>query len=230
MSYFAQNIKFLRNEKKLTAEEFKELCGLSVSVLMLENGNAHPSPEELLRIAEKLNYPLEKLIRTDLQKMQQKLKNFRLGLLALDIDGVLTDGGMYFTQNGDEFKKFNTKDGLAIIRLVQSGKQVAFISSGTNDNIIRNRAEFLGVQRVYVGTWKKREIIEKWCDELKISLAEVAYIGDDINDMEVIQTVGFSACPADAAYQVRQSVHIILESKGGQGAVREFIERFIMPL
>jgi YrbI family 3-deoxy-D-manno-octulosonate 8-phosphate phosphatase len=230
MNHFSQNIKFLRNEKQITATEFRELCKLSVSTMMIENGSINPAPDELLRIAEALKYPVERLVREDIAGTYQKIKGFKMDLLALDVDGVLTDGGMYFTQNGDEFKKFNTKDGLAIIRMTQAGINVAFISSGINDNIIKKRADFLGVQRVYVGTWKKLEVLEGWCNELNTTLDHVAYIGDDLNDLVAIKKVGLSACPSDAVSKIKQSVHIVLEKRGGKGAVREFAERFVMDI
>jgi len=90
-----------------------------------------------------------------------------------------------------------------------------------------HRAKVLGVQKVYIGTWKKMEILEKWCEELKISLKQVAYIGDDLNDIPVINKVGLSACPADAAEEVKENVNIILSLRGGQGCVREFADKYL---
>ena len=90
-----------------------------------------------------------------------------------------------------------------------------------------HRAKVLGVQKVYIGTWKKMEILEKWCEELKISLKQVAYIGDDLNDIPVINKVGLSACPADAAEEVKEKANIILSLRGGQGCVREFADNYL---
>lgn len=163
-------------------------------------------------------------------KKYYMLKNFKFQFLALDIDGVLTDGGMYYTESGDEFKKFNAKDGLAIKTLIAMGKHVGFVSSGINGNIIENRARTLGVQKVYTGTWKKVEILEQWCKELNIGLENVAYIGDDVNDIPAIQKAGLSACPADAVPLVKEAVNIVLSKKGGEGCVREFVEKYIMEI
>jgi 3-deoxy-D-manno-octulosonate 8-phosphate phosphatase (KDO 8-P phosphatase) len=147
--------------------------------------------------------------------------------LVLDVDGVLTDGGMYYTESGDEFKKFNTKDGLGIKRLTADGFPVAFLSSGKNKKLIASRAKLLGVQYVYVGFDEKLGILEDWCKKLKVDPKHVAYIGDDVNDLKVIPFVGFTACPADAVARVKKSVNIVLRKKGGDACVREFIERFI---
>jgi len=230
MSYLLQNIKYLRNEKNISAAEFKKSCRLTASAAKIKSGKFVPSPDELIRISEILNCPADKLLKSDIAGDRKKIKNFRMDLLALDVDGVLTDGGMHYTQKGDEFKKFSTKDGLAIIKMVDAGHRVAFISSGVNDRIIKERAKHLGVQYVYVGTWKKLEILEKWCKELKTDLSHVAYIGDDMNDIRVINKVGLSACPANAALKVKLAATVVLDRKGGKGCVREFIERFVMEI
>jgi YrbI family 3-deoxy-D-manno-octulosonate 8-phosphate phosphatase len=227
MSYLASNIQFLRKQKKLDALTFKGKAGLTSSLTQIENAQVEPNLDELIRIAELLQVPVDRLLREDLAGVHKKLHSFQLGLLVLDVDGVLTDGGMFYTQGGDEFKKFNAKDGLAIKTLTADGVKVGFLSSGINDRIIQDRAKLLGVQYVYVGTWKKLEILTEWCNELKIHLSNVAYIGDDVNDLAVIKAVGFSACPADAVAKVKQAAHVILEHKGGKGCVREFVERFI---
>jgi 3-deoxy-D-manno-octulosonate 8-phosphate phosphatase (KDO 8-P phosphatase) len=227
MSYINKNIVFLRNEKQITSEDFAKRCGLS-SLIYIENGNMEPSLDETIRISEVLNYPVDRLLKEDIVGTQEKLKNLRIDFLALDIDGVLTDGGMFYSQNGDELKKFNSKDGLAIKTITSKNFNVGFISSGINNHIISERAKLLGVQHVYVGTWKKLEILEKWCTDLKIKLENVAYIGDDVNDLAVVEKVGLSACPADAVLKIKQAAQFVLEKKGGKGCVREFIERFIM--
>jgi 3-deoxy-D-manno-octulosonate 8-phosphate phosphatase (KDO 8-P phosphatase) len=228
MSYLHKNIQFLRKHNKIGAEKFVEMTGLSALLVLIENGNTTPGPDEMVRISEVFHIPLDTLIKVDLAARYKKIKNLKPALLALDVDGVLTDGGMFYTQQGDEFKKFNAKDGLAIKTLTSSNFPVAFISSGINDRIITERAKLLGVQHVYVGTWKKLEVLEKWCTELGIALQNVAYIGDDVNDLPVMTAVGLSACPADAVAKVRNAAAVILKNKGGKGCVREFVEEFIM--
>src|ERR1035438_3800547 len=125
------------------------------------------------------------------------MKNIKF--LVLDVDGVLTDGGMYYTESGDEFKKFNAKDGLAIRRLTKSGIPVGIISHGQLSKLINKRADLLGIEYVCVGMeMKKLDILKDWCNKLNIDLNDVAYIGDDINDLEIMHAVGVSACPDDA--------------------------------
>jgi YrbI family 3-deoxy-D-manno-octulosonate 8-phosphate phosphatase len=153
---------------------------------------------------------------------KSKLK--RVKLLILDVDGVMTDGGMLFTENGDQAKKYNTKDGMAIRALDKYGVQAGIISSGFKLNMVKDRAELLKIKHIYVGRDPKMEILLGWCEKLLISLEEVAIIGDDINDLPVMRAVGFSACPADAVLKVKEAVNLVLHTKGGQGCVREFID------
>ena len=149
-------------------------------------------------------------------------------MLVLDVDGVMTDGGMYYTETGDQFKKFDTKDGMGIRLAMQQGMEVAFLSSGTNARIISDRAATLGVQRVHAGWGEKLEVLNRWCTESGIALHEVAYIGDDVNDLGCIRAVGLSACPADAVEAVRHAVTHILTRNGGAGCVREFIDAYLL--
>ena len=157
-----------------------------------------------------------------------KTKLAKIKLLILDVDGVMTDGGMYFTEKGDQIKKYNTKDGMAILHLTKNEFQVGIISSGFSDNMVKKRAEMLGIQNCYVGRDKKIEILSNYCKELSIQLENVAIIGDDINDLEIIKNVGFSACPADAMDVVKTNVDVILNKKGGEGCVREFIDSYLL--
>lgn len=160
-------------------------------------------------------------------KNNKKIQDFDFKLLVLDIDGVLTDAGIYMLDSGSEMKKFNAKDGYAIIQLTNSGKQVAFLSSGKNTHILNKRAQMLGVQHVYLGTWTKLEKLLKACEEMNISLKNIAYIGDDLNDLDVMKAVGLSACPADAIDGIKQISDIILTKNGGHGCVREFIDGYL---
>lgn len=164
------------------------------------------------------------MFRTDLwNKKSDKIK-----LLVLDVDGVMTDGGMYYTESGDQFKKYNTKDGMAIQHLVKNNFQVAIISSGFKTEMVKARAELLGIQRCYIGRDPKMDILKSYCAELEISLENVALIGDDINDLDMIKSIGFSACPSDAVNIVKSNVDIILSKKGGEGCVREFIDAYLL--
>lgn len=229
MSYIHKNIRLLISQHKISPGQLTEETGYCCVHGRGELDMPEPTTDQLLQMGRLFHMPVDRLIGEDLSLCTKKIKNADIKMLALDVDGVMTDGGMYYTEKGDELKKFNTKDGMALIKLAESGLTTALISSGINDHIIKERGKRLQVSYIYVGTWKKLEILEKWCSELKISLAQVAYIGDDINDLEVISAVGLSACPADAVYAVRMKADVVLEKKGGEACVREFAERFLLP-
>jgi 3-deoxy-D-manno-octulosonate 8-phosphate phosphatase (KDO 8-P phosphatase) len=149
-------------------------------------------------------------------------------LLILDVDGTLTDGGVYVTQDGTQFKKYNAKDGLGIRQLVKAGKQVGIISHSMVSEMVTARAEVLGIQNCYVGMEDKLVVLDQWCSELGISREQIAYIGDDINDLGIMQAVGISACPSDAHDKILAIADIKLSRKGGEGAVREFIDNYML--
>jgi YrbI family 3-deoxy-D-manno-octulosonate 8-phosphate phosphatase len=152
----------------------------------------------------------------------------KIKLLVLDIDGVMTDAGMFFTENGDQIKKYNSKDGLALRALDKFGVEAAIISSGFKPNMVKSRAELLKIKHVYVGNDHKIDVLNKWCDQLKIALEQVAIIGDDINDLSIMHAVGFSACPADAVNVVKDTADLVLTKNGGNGCVREFIDYYLL--
>ncbi|MES2799204.1 MAG: HAD-IIIA family hydrolase [Bacteroidota bacterium] len=164
------------------------------------------------------------MFRKDVWK--QKAGNIKL--LVMDVDGVLTDGGMYISESGDQIKKYNAKDGMAIQFLRKNGVEPCIISSSLTSEMVNIRAKMLGIVKCYVGKEAKIEILNRFCEELKINLDQVAMIGDDINDLAVIQKIGFSACPADAVNQVKSHVDVILSKNGGQGCVREFIDLYLL--
>jgi 3-deoxy-D-manno-octulosonate 8-phosphate phosphatase (KDO 8-P phosphatase) len=163
------------------------------------------------------------LFRGDLDCLHEEL--IKIKLIVFDVDGVMTDAGMYYTESGDEMKKFNARDGIAIKRLHEAGFITAVISHGINKNLIERRCKLLGISRFYAGDRPKIEVLTEWCSESGLSLSETAFIGDDVNDLSLISEVGFSACPADAVTAVRVRCDLVLDSKGGQGAIREWVER-----
>lgn len=158
-----------------------------------------------------------------------KSKIEKIKFLILDVDGVMTDGGMYYTESGDQVKKYNSKDGMGIMKAQEKGLLCGIISSAFTDQMVRNRAETLNITQVYVGRDQKITILKKWCEELSITLNEVAIIGDDINDLSIMREVGLSACPKDAVQEVKKEVDIVLTKNGGTGVVREFIDNFLLP-
>ena len=183
---------------------------------------------KLISLTKSLNISIEELLFKDLALIS-KTKNMGIKFLVMDCDGVLTDGMMTLTKNGDEIKNFNAKDGQGIQELIKKGIEVGIISAGNpNVGIIERRADMLGINKVYVGREPKLNILEKWVSEMGISKQEVAYIGDDLKDIPVLESVGLSFCPANAVKAVKQKVDIILSQKGGDGCVRELIEDYLI--
>ena len=147
-------------------------------------------------------------------------------LFLTDVDGVLTDAGMYYSESGDELKKFNTHDGKGLELLRKSGIKTGIITS-EDTNMVSNRAKKLKVDYLYQGVEGKSKLdcALEICKELKLELREVAYVGDDINCAELLSSVGLAACPANALPAIRSIQGILhLSSSGGEGAVREFAE------
>lgn len=183
---------------------------------------------DLESITEEYSVDLQALLFSPLfehEHLSQKLKNIRL--LILDVDGVMTDGGMIYTENGDQLKKFNAKDGMAIMNLQQKGIRVGIISSGFYGETIKKRAEILNIEHCYVGRDEKLDILSTWCKELAIGFEQVAMIGDDVNDLKVMSEIGFSACPSDAVQEVKRTVDLILTRKGGDACIREFVDNYL---
>lgn len=152
----------------------------------------------------------------------------KIKLLVLDVDGVMTDGGMYFGEGGEEMKKFNTKDGMAIIHLTKNNFQVAIISSGFKGEAVKRRADMLGIQYCTVNREPKKDRLLTLCEKLNLNLENVAMIGDDINDLEVMKLIGATICPSDAVQAIKDIALITLETKGGYGCVREFIDNYLL--
>ncbi|HQW01659.1 MAG TPA: HAD-IIIA family hydrolase [Saprospiraceae bacterium] len=157
-----------------------------------------------------------------------KKKAAQIKLLVLDVDGTLTDGGVYIDANGVQSKKFHIRDGMGITLLHEKGLPVGILSHSRSKTILDERARMLGIERVYSGKEPKLEVLTRWLLELNLTYEQVAYIGDDVNDLEVLEKVGFSACPHDAHFSLVKVVDVVLQRNGGQGCVREFIDRFLL--
>jgi 3-deoxy-D-manno-octulosonate 8-phosphate phosphatase (KDO 8-P phosphatase) len=160
------------------------------------------------------------------KQLQARLKRIRM--FAMDVDGVLTDGGMYYSETGDELKKFNTRDGMGIKLLQHAGIIVAFITK-EKTAIVERRGAKLAVSEVHQGVDDKLAVLRQVVEKYELTLAEVAYIGDDVNDLEVLEAVGFSAAPADAMAAVLNVVDYVGTKKGGEGAVREVADLILGP-
>jgi 3-deoxy-D-manno-octulosonate 8-phosphate phosphatase, YrbI family len=166
---------------------------------------------------------IEQLMRKSFSK---KNDNRRIKMLLTDCDGVLTDGGMYYSENGDEMKKFSTKDGMAF-EILKSRDIITGIITGETRTLIKNRAAKLEVDELYMGVKEKLSIVKKLSEKYGISLCEIAYIGDDINDIKCIEKCGYTACPADAADEIKERTDYICKACGGEGVLREYVNYLI---
>ena len=144
-------------------------------------------------------------------------------LVLTDIDGVWTDGGMYYDQTGNELKKFNTSDSAGITFLRHLNIPFAVIT-GEDTMIMKNRAKKLRVERLFMGVKHKLGVAQQLCGELGIDLKDVAFIGDDLGDLQLLKRVGFSCAPANAPAYIQKHVHHVVPVKGGDGAFRAFVE------
>lgn len=148
-------------------------------------------------------------------------------LFLTDIDGVWTDSGMYYDNEGNELKKFNTADSAGVLFLRLLNIPMGIIT-GEDTHIVKRRAEKLGIDILYMGVRDKLAVVKKICEERNIQLDEVAYIGDDLIDMPVLDVVGLSAAPLGSPAYVTARVDWELDVKGGEGAFRNFVERYLM--
>jgi 3-deoxy-D-manno-octulosonate 8-phosphate phosphatase (KDO 8-P phosphatase) len=150
----------------------------------------------------------------------------RVRALVLDVDGVLTDGSLYYGPGGQCFKRFDSKDGMGIVLLQKAGVRVAFLSAEETD-IVRRRAEKLRVRDVFLGVEDKGEAFERFLRARGLGAAEAAYAGDDVNDLPPLRRAGVAIAVADAVPEVRRAAHWVTSRPGGRGAVREICEAIL---
>jgi 3-deoxy-D-manno-octulosonate 8-phosphate phosphatase (KDO 8-P phosphatase) len=150
----------------------------------------------------------------------------RIRLFATDVDGVLTDAGMYYTEAGEEFKKFNTRDGMGI-KLLQCAGLVTALITQEETKLVARRGEKLTIPEVHQRVHDKLGVLRDIVARHRITLDQVAYMGDDVNDLEALKAVGFSATPADGLLPVRRAVDYVCRQKGGEGAVREVVDMIL---
>lgn len=153
----------------------------------------------------------------------------KIKLIVLDVDGTLTDGGIYYDNQGSEMKRFDVKDGLGIMVARTAGLEFAIIT-GRESPMVERRAKELGIRYLIQGAQKKLLALKSLADSCGLDLDEIGYIGDDLNDLQCMETVGFRACPADAAREVKAVCHYIASAPGGRGAVREGLEYLLTQL
>ncbi len=150
----------------------------------------------------------------------------KVRLLSLDVDGVMTDGGLYYTDDGRISRKYNVKDGVGIKRVMEAGVQVTIISAGISGSV-PERAETLGIEHVFTGVEDKRAVLEILCRDLGTGLDETAHMGDDLNDVPLMEAVGCPIAVADAQPEALSRAAIVTTRKGGDGAIREICDALI---
>lgn len=137
-----------------------------------------------------------------------------------DVDGVLTDGGRYFSKNGEEIKKFHTRDGMGVNILLRNGIKTAIVTK-EKSLITKKWAKEMNISKVYSGLICKEKILPKICSQFKVKPNQIVYIGDDVNDIELLKKIGFSACPNDASQLTKKTVNYVCKTNGGNGSFRE---------
>ncbi len=151
------------------------------------------------------------------------MKCKKIKLVLTDVDGVLTDGGRYFSDKGEIIKKFHVRDGMGINILLRNGIKTAIITK-ENSKIVKKWAKEMNVSKTYSGIKNKEKDLDKICKSYKILPSEIAFIGDDVNDIELMKKVGFSATPFDGILQAKKIVNYVCKTSGGNGAPREIID------
>lgn len=219
--YLVENGAFYITSKKLLQET---KCRISGNIAY------YKMPEETYyEIDELADWEIiEKLLlsRNKVNKdLKSKLKNVKL--FITDVDGVMTDCGMYYSENGDELKKFNTRDGMGIQLLREKGIKTAIVTK-EKTKIVEARANKLKIDEVYQGIVDKLSIFEELREKYSLEYSEIVYIGDDINDIPVLEKAGVSFCPNDAVDEVKNVSDYILSRKGGEGVIREVVEILTM--
>ena len=151
----------------------------------------------------------------------------KIKLVITDVDGVLTDGGMYYSEKGEIMKKFNAKDGMGVELLLQNNIKTVLLTR-ENSKIVKKRGLKIKATSTITGIQKKELHLETICRKFRVMPKEIAYIGDDINDIEISKLVGLSASPLDGVIQFKKNVDYICKNKGGNGAFREFVDLIII--
>ncbi len=151
----------------------------------------------------------------------------RIKLLVMDVDGTLTDGTVLYSKNGEELKRFSIIDGMGVELLRRAGIEAAIITS-ENSAIVTARAAKLKIKKIILGSRDKKRALTDLSEKMNLDLENIAYIGDDVNDYYALQTAGVGACPHNSSKEVKYVCDYICQSKGGEGAVREFAELILL--
>ena len=150
----------------------------------------------------------------------------KVKICVFDVDGVLTDGSIHVTTEGEQLRTFNIKDGYAMVKASEAGIPIAIISAGKNEGA-RKRLEYLGVEHIYLAVKNKLEVLDNLLSIYNCSLEDVLYMGDDIPDAQILKRVGLPTCPADAAIDIFALCKYVSTKEGGKGAVRDVLEKVL---
>ncbi len=168
---------------------------------------------------------IDKELKAKNAHLKDKIEKIKV--VITDNDGVLTDTGVYYSENGEELKRFSIRDGMGVERLRKHCNIETIIMTGENSSSVKSRAEKLKIEEYYLGIKKKVDVLEEVKFKNLITEENIAFIGDDVNDLEVMKLVGLSAAPADAMSYAKEVADFICEAKSGNGAFREFAELII---
>lgn len=160
--------------------------------------------------------------KSELIKKYRKIK-----LVLTDVDGVLTDGCMYYSSKGEELKKFHTRDGMAVELLLQNNIKTIIVTR-EKSKIVVSRAQKIKIFKVYSNIKQKDAILNQICTKFKVTPGEILFIGDDINDEKIMKLVGLSAAPSDAIKTIKNIANIITDASGGKGVLREVADMIIL--
>ena len=158
------------------------------------------------------------------QKVREKIKKIKL--IATDVDGVLTDGGMYYSSKGDILKKFHARDGMAVSILKKNTIPTVIITKEKNQ-IVKKWSSKMNIDKLFDGVKNKEKVVSKLCKSYGLSENNIAYIGDDVNDLEILKKTGFAATPKDGNMEVKKIVDYICKNRGGEGVLREICDLII---
>ena len=154
------------------------------------------------------------------------MKSKKIKVVLTDVDGVLTDGGMYYSNKGDIMKKFHTRDGMGVTLLRKNNIPTVIVTKEKNE-IIKQWSKKMKIDKLLMGVLKKEDVLEKICKNYNIKSSEVCYIGDDINDLGLLKLVGFSATPSDGILEAQKICDYVCKNKGGRGVFREIADMIL---
>ena len=212
--YLVENGAFYITSKQLL---IKNKCRISGNIKAVEMNE-----ESYFEIDE----PSDWIIIEELLKRRNKYINkFDIKMFLTDCDGCMTDGGMYYSEKGDEMKKFNTSDGVAL-KIIKDKGIITGIITGENVKLVKKRAQKLEVDIVEIGCDNKLEKIKELSEIYSINLCQIAYLGDDLNDIDVMKAVGYPFCPKNAIDEIKQLSIFVSDKNGGEGVIRDIVDKF----